>query len=648
MVLPALPPPKFNDAAPPRSAAEAPESKAAPNEPARGASQGHEGQRDDDQHAKGQPAPTGEREERNKAPPGRSARSAYEEPEWRGVPEGNPYTMEVIKGGVKIQTIPISERSCYIFGRQPDCDIVLDHPSSSRVHAVLQYRSDGASFIYDNKSTHGTFVNKQQLKGLMHAPLRVGDVVRFGQSSRLHIFQGPEQLMPKEGPNRQQKQQLLALEAAAKEKFEKEQIAKLSLANEEATWGIGEDHTEPVDEGMEGEVDWRSKFEQGKLTEKQSAIAEKIQRKERTMANLKKEIENIRAKESSQSLTEGQQMQIGRNEQKLVQLQEEIDEAEDVLTESVNESYFAKHGKKRKQKQKKDEDELSSDDDEFYDRTGTVERKKRAKLSQVESIETLWEKHTKLMEEKERLSRALDDKVRIAREVPSQSSAEADSLDAYLDSVKADVKRDQVTKVQQELDNVQKEIDSVKRLMQVADPSNLYKPRQKVASTGEKPAVQEQKEKPATAHPVSGVKVAPKPPVAAISVPSSEEEVQNVVPPDDGFMDRAAIAAEVKGLDKHAGMKRIGQLEIRQKPGNFKAPQPVLDRPDADNAFSAGEQRAQAKILEELNLLRGAHRMPDSSAGDDLNSGGSMESTWVPPRGQTGDGKTTMNNKLGY
>ncbi|THG18625.1 hypothetical protein TEA_029949 [Camellia sinensis var. sinensis] len=61
---------------------------------------------------------------------------------------------------------------------------------------VLQFKRNADAYLYDLGSTHGTFVNKNQVKKKVYVQLRVGDVIRFGHSSRLHIFQGPSELMP--------------------------------------------------------------------------------------------------------------------------------------------------------------------------------------------------------------------------------------------------------------------------------------------------------------------------------------------------------------------------------------------------------------------------------------------------------------------
>lgn len=49
-------------------------------------------------------------------------------------------------------------------GRNADvCDIVPEHPSLSRIHAVIQLGKEGRIEIMDFKSTHGTFVNGKQI-----------------------------------------------------------------------------------------------------------------------------------------------------------------------------------------------------------------------------------------------------------------------------------------------------------------------------------------------------------------------------------------------------------------------------------------------------------------------------------------------------
>ena len=83
------------------------------------------------------------------------------------------YSLEVMKAGQIIETRAVADKAFFTFGRSPGCDFLLEHPSASRLHAVLQYRSsDGCAFLYDAGSAHGTFVNKKQLKPKAHMALR--------------------------------------------------------------------------------------------------------------------------------------------------------------------------------------------------------------------------------------------------------------------------------------------------------------------------------------------------------------------------------------------------------------------------------------------------------------------------------------------
>ena len=53
------------------------------------------------------------------------------------------YTIEVMKGGASLEKRSVHAKDHYTFGRNPECDFHLEHPSISRVHAVLQYKAEG-------------------------------------------------------------------------------------------------------------------------------------------------------------------------------------------------------------------------------------------------------------------------------------------------------------------------------------------------------------------------------------------------------------------------------------------------------------------------------------------------------------------------
>ena len=56
----------------------------------------------------------------------------YTPPAWGGLPRGIPYQMEIMKDGAIVETLDLSQKDHYTFGRAPTNDVVLDHPSCSR------------------------------------------------------------------------------------------------------------------------------------------------------------------------------------------------------------------------------------------------------------------------------------------------------------------------------------------------------------------------------------------------------------------------------------------------------------------------------------------------------------------------------------
>lgn len=118
----------------------------------------------------------------------------YKVPSWSGVPE-DLYSLEVLKNGCIISNIDLTSKPFHVFGRLPNCDVSLEHPSVSRYHAVIQYKTSDNSnsekgfYIYDLGSTHGTTVNKSRIEPKRYYRLRVGYVFKFGGSSRLFILQ---------------------------------------------------------------------------------------------------------------------------------------------------------------------------------------------------------------------------------------------------------------------------------------------------------------------------------------------------------------------------------------------------------------------------------------------------------------------------
>ncbi|KAK6746084.1 hypothetical protein RB195_012289 [Necator americanus] len=190
----------------------------------------------------------------------------YTAPPWASVPDpGQGYKLEVVKNGAVVDTIDLDVRkheTFVVIGRLPNCDVVLDHPSISRYHCVLQYGEDPMDktgkgwHVYDMGSTHGSKANKKKLPPKQYMRIRVGFVLQFGGSTRVLSLLGPSsdcepewELSPTEMREKMHKKALDAkLAAAARKEFEAEK-AKESDSSEGIDWGMnyGEDDAPAAD-----------------------------------------------------------------------------------------------------------------------------------------------------------------------------------------------------------------------------------------------------------------------------------------------------------------------------------------------------------------------------------------------------------------
>ena len=102
----------------------------------------------------------------------------------------------MIKDGVQIETYDFSSADFLAIGRQiPDeaADVArsfvhMEHPSLSRKHAMLiKNKQTNDVFLYDHGSTHGTSLNYSPVKAFEFIEVNDGDILRFGESTRMFI-----------------------------------------------------------------------------------------------------------------------------------------------------------------------------------------------------------------------------------------------------------------------------------------------------------------------------------------------------------------------------------------------------------------------------------------------------------------------------
>lgn len=122
----------------------------------------------------------------------------YTEPEW-STPTASAGHFEVFKSGATAQVVPIAAGTKLMrFGRLPDNDIVLDHESVSRGHAIVQFGPGNGAFLYDLGSTHGTFLNKKRIPAQKYVKLnQANDQIQLGGSTRVFVLNLEEEFASK-------------------------------------------------------------------------------------------------------------------------------------------------------------------------------------------------------------------------------------------------------------------------------------------------------------------------------------------------------------------------------------------------------------------------------------------------------------------
>lgn len=271
----------------------------------------------------------------------------YDAPPWSALPSAD-FQLEVLKDGSIVDTIELKDKEFFTLGRQHGLvDITMDHPSISRVHAVLNFRDDGALMLRDMGSAQGTQLNKVPCEKDTYYRVYVGDMIRFGASTRKYIVMGPEEHRKEEynSANMENYREKLAIRSAEiKVKLDKE------AEKESFSWGMREDaeNTEEPDDKPEEELPeylkklkndehferkYGEKFaadikESEAKNSKDAEILDKIRKKERKIQNMQEENRRIYLKENTQDsgLTEGQMAAVNRNDKSISSLQEEIEQ----------------------------------------------------------------------------------------------------------------------------------------------------------------------------------------------------------------------------------------------------------------------------------------------------------------------------------
>ncbi|CAG8536218.1 2112_t:CDS:10 [Paraglomus brasilianum] len=358
----------------------------------------------------------------------------YEEPDWSDLPQDS-YSMEVIKGGIILENVDLPKKKYITFGRLPICDIQMENPV----------------YLYDLDSAHGTKVNKQRLRPRNYVELRVGDQIKFGESTRTYILQGPEPAPAVQEPEKK-------IETSAPRGY----LPKSAIESTGVTWGFGEDAEEDDSESTEQLTSpWQRDETAYYYKDPKKALRNWLENRgfplefeyeEEGPIHQRNFTARVRLADVEDSY--GQLYGIGTSTKKreaeriaAVDACEKLDKYG--ILRSGRDADAAKKTKKRK------------------------EHKPRVVQPRVETYESLTRQHEelaiKLKEARRKLSR-----LTVAASSKSADIAGEMDLDSYMAQIDEDINDESKAKLEAELEDLLKQDRSLLRLIELAKPMDFF------------------------------------------------------------------------------------------------------------------------------------------------------------------------------
>ena len=710
---------------------------------------------------------------------GRDLPLPYKEPSWGGAPPPG-YSLEVLKGGAIVETLRLEDKGFFTAGRWPACDLRMEHPSLSRYHALLQYRAregegqgedgqpEGVGFyLYDLESTHGSYHNKKRCFPRRYYRLRVGHTVKLGGSTRMLVLQGPEGDMEEETAESATELQEKARAKAEEKRREKEQEEKRKREKKEKadkeeadrgiSWGMREDAVEEDDDNEEEHPDMsKNPFSQGggggsgptpnehhfsadpKKTlrgwfEREGLDLPEYQCEEKGHATFecRLELPLDAALPGEEAVTAEATVRGGKKKEAVAQCALEacrILDRKGLLRQANQESRAKKQARKLEE-----QDYYGSDEDDFLDRTGEVERKRKARMrlagkegrGAADTFESLVEKSRVAEDELQVKEKELEAAMAsLHKNRSADKGGDEEDLDAYMASLAAgggaSADKESARKLKSTVAELRKEAARLKKLVEIARPASLpaLKPvtTKEEQKTGEGEGAAKKKvmgitigkrggmgkmrtlavtakvveKKSPSVQPTSGVSdvkdksVADTPPPSrdASIKPSSGEEQQPSSRLEEGSCERKSQEEQDKDSENQQGEKISGEKEKVKaakpsQPSSAMMRGPMIpehlrrelqkeaaEAEDEDGTEAGAEAPAETKRRGDRGRKRRKGEDgggPGSKKGDiheiteeDLDAdyqdvaNSDKYAVWKPPKNQTGDGRTSLNDKLGY
>ncbi|XP_034283895.1 kanadaptin [Pantherophis guttatus] len=633
----------------------------------------------------------------------------YQEPPWGGCPseeDSSGYSLETVKGGAVLDRVSLAGRSRLLVGRAPGCDLSLAHPCVSRHHAVIQCRPPRGSaereeplasespepglYVYDLDSAHGTFLNKARVPPRTYCRVRVGHVLRFGGSSRLFILQGPEEDQEPESEltvtqlkelrkQQQAKLEKIMLGDDSDEEHKEIEIKKSenSRSNFSCSWGMGEDAEEEEGEENPIAIEFQEDQEAFYLKDPKKALQGFFDREGEELeyefdshgtgtwlCRVKLPIDDASGK---QLVAEA--IHSGKKKEAMIQCSLEacrILDARGVLRQEAV-------SRKRKAKNWEEEDFYDSDDDIFLDRTGVIEQKRLNRMKKAGKIDEKPETHDSLVAKLHAAERELSEiaeKLKSSKTTQSHSATQ-DSLDEFMTEIKSGCSVDSVTRKKLHLRTfeLRKEQQRLKGLIKIVTPASMPELKSQLQSQN---LESQSKPKKLTLPLFGAMKGGSKfklktGTVGKLPMKRPDIPVNLLKMKDEGPEEEEEEEEEEDDVNSSVNQSSQNTKMEMVKGGNLLSssysPRSQRLKSQSESSSKHTSPLAHNSPVNEMQIKLEASEMPAEKPKNQKDSNKpkiqhSLSSNypeddpdycvWVPPEGQSGDGRTHLNAKYGY
>ncbi|XP_024408366.3 kanadaptin [Desmodus rotundus] len=563
-------------------------------------------------------------------------------------------------------------------------------------------------YLYDLGSTHGTFLNKTRIPPRTYCRVHVGHVLRFGGSTRLFLLQGPEEDQEAESELtvtqlkelRKKQQMMLEKKMLGEDSDEDEEMdtpeRKRNTGSQEdemgCTWGMGEDAVEDEAEENPIVLEFQQEREAFYIKDPKKALQGFF---EREGEELEYEFDEqghstwlcrvrLPVDDSTGKQLVAEAIHSGKKKEAMIQCSLEACRILDTLGLLRQEAV----SRKRKAKNWEDEDFYDSDDDTFLDRTGLVEKKRLNRMKKAGKIDEKPETFESLvakLNDAERELSEISERLKASSKALSESPPQ-DSLDAFMSEMKSGSALDGVSRKKLHLRTfeLRKEQQRLKGLIKIVKPAEIpelkkaeshavdaenkakkrtlplfgamkggSKFKLKTGTVGklppkrpelppalmrmkDEPEVEEEEEEEEEEKEKEGEEE--KKPEAGSSGPQQErgpgEAVQEVSPPTE-----LTCSKETK---QHENMSQLSQVE------QHKDYEEISETASSRKEPSASKNEYE-KSRDELKKKKApGPGKPPPTLSSKYPEDDPDYCVWVPPEGQSGDGRTHLNDKYGY